>query len=415
MSKKAKKEMKFISEISAQWIKANYPKADAQDIWVAKNRLNMFFEFINQTDAQFIEEYKRSKDRVEWSKAIGKKVVAFYNDRVSKGYRTNTVRAETSTVRAFCRDNATTLIVQRRKIAKAKSAKGEHEFTRGELSKMFYIADVREKAILSTGISLGYNIEDFLDLKRDFIESSVNKSIAEKIDFIGFDYERGKTGVTYRSHLIPESVNSLKDWFTYIDAKRAEKGLGKSEFVFCNGNGSHLDEQTINNILKDLVKKAAIVTTGQIRFHLLRKFLMDALHDSGFDSWETKRAVGKEVPTSDDTYLKGLSRKVSEKFPKAYEYIRLSGYANHNHTRIEDLEQKLTAMEIKLESMAIENQTLRRIIEFAIPKEKVQNAIEKLANEYGIGIAKQSGQPMNLNELIEMLQQLKAKEQKPQA
>jgi hypothetical protein len=41
---------------------------------------------------------------------------------------------------------------------------------------MFYVADVRGKADLSIAISLGFSVEDFSELKRDFI---------------GFDYERG--------------------------------------------------------------------------------------------------------------------------------------------------------------------------------------------------------------------------------
>lgn len=127
-------------------------------------------------------------------------------------------------------------MIQRKRIAKAKSALGEHEFTRDELSKMFCVADVRGKAVLSTGVSLGFSIQDFAELKREQIESLVNKALSEKIDFIGFDYERGKTGVESRSHLTPEAVNSFKAWFEYIDAKRAEKGLGKSEYVWCNGN-----------------------------------------------------------------------------------------------------------------------------------------------------------------------------------
>ena len=381
--------MNKVTTITEKWIVESYSKASNQDIWKYKNRMNDFLEFAGLTDAEFLEGYKRAKDRLEWSKTVGLKVVAFYNDRVSKGYATNTVRAEVSTVRAFCRDNATTLILPRRKIAKAKSAKGEHEFTQTELSKMFYVGDVRGKAILATGISLGFSIEDFSELKREYIESLVNKALAEKIDFIGFDYERGKTGVESRSHLTPEAVNSLKAWFDYIDQKRAEKGLGKSEWVWCNGNGSHIDQQTINDIIKDLVKKANTTVAGTIRFHLIRKFLMNALHDAGFDSWETKRALGKEIPTSDDTYLRGLSRKVSEKFPLAYPYIRLNGFANKSQTNLEQMQQKIQHLEIQMESMAIENQTLRRVLEYAIPKEKVQGAIQQLAREYGL-IGKQS-------------------------
>ncbi len=384
MSREAKKPMLKVTSITEDWIKNSYANATVQDIWKYKNRMNDFLEFAGLTDAEFLEGYKRAKDRLEWSKAVGLKVVAFYNDRVTQGYATNTVRAEVSTVRAFCRDNATTLILPRRKIAKAKSAKGEHEFTREELSKMFHVADVRGKAVLAVAVSLGFSIEDFSELPREYIESLVNMALAEKIDFIGFDYERGKTGVESRSHLTPEAVNSLRSWFDYIDAKRAEKGLHKSEFVWCNGNGGHLDEQTLNDIIKDLVQKANISIAGTVRFHLIRKFLMGALHDAGFDSWETKRALGKEIPTSDDTYLKGLSRNVSKKFPQAYPYIRLNGFSSKMQTNLEQLTQQVQQLEIQMENLTIENATLKRIIEFALPKDKVQQAIRTLALEYGL-------------------------------
>ena len=115
---------------------------------------------------------------------------------------------------------------------------------------------------------------------------------------------------------------------------------------------------------------------------------MSALHDSGFDSWETKRSLGKQISTSDYTYLKGLSRKVTEKFPKAYDNIRLSDFANHNHTNLENLELKVTILEKKLEDMAIENSTLKRVIEYSIPKDSVLNAIKRIAEENGLSVSK---------------------------
>jgi hypothetical protein len=62
--------------------------------------------------------------------------------------------------------------------------------------------------------------------------------------------------------------------------------------------------------------------------------------------------------------------------------------------------------------MAIENQTLRRVIEYAIPKEKVRDAINKIANEYGVVVAKKTGKLMNLDELLRMLQAMKQSEKK---
>lgn len=369
------KQWNQIGSITENWVETSYANASAQTKWKYKNRVNMFLEFLGMTDTEFIESYRRAKHRHEWAKKTGQKAITFYNKRVSEGYATNTVRAEVSSVRAFCRDNATTLIIPRRKIAKAKVAKGEHEFTREELAKMFYVADVRGKAILATEVSLGFSVKDFAELRRDLIEGLVNKSLAEKIDFIGFSYERGKTGVESRSHLKPEAVNSLKAWFEYIDQYRAEKGLSKSEWVWCNGNSGHLDPQTLNEVIKDLVAKANITTTGKIRFHLIRKYVMGAIHSAGFDTWETKRALGKEIPTSDATYLQRLNRDVDVKFPRAYEYLRLTGYSNHNHTRIEDLEAKIQQMEIAQEQLIMQNEALLRMVQLAIPPEAMKKAI----------------------------------------
>jgi len=277
---------------------------------------------------------------------------------------------------------------------------------------MFFVGDVRSKAILATSISLGFSVKDFAELPRDLIESLVNKAIAEKIDFIGFDYERGKTGVSSRSHLTPEARDSLKAWFEYNDKKRASEGKPKTEWVWSNGNGEHLSEQAINDIIKDLVAKANVITTGTVKFHLLRKFLMNALHDCGFSDWEVKRAIGKEIPTTDSTYLQGLSRKVTEKFPTVYDYIQLNGSGSKNHLRIEELEAKIQQLELNQGNLAIENATLRRIIEYSIPKDKVQDAIQKIAKEYDVFIAKISGEPLSLDELISSLQAMKQREKK---
>lgn len=384
MGKRKTKEWKFIGTTTHEWVSQAYPSAISRDTWKYKDRMNNFLEFMGLTDSEFVEGYKRAKDRHEWARRMGFKAVAFYNHRIKKGYATNTARAEVSTVRAFCRDNCTTLIVPRRKIAKARRAKGEHEFTREELAKMFYVADVRDKAILSTAISLGYSIQDFSQLPRNLIESLVKKAIEEKMDFIGFDYERKKTHVEARSHLTPEARESLKAWFEYTDRKRESQGKPKSEWVWCNGNNGHLSDQALNDVIKSLIAKANITTTGKIRFHLLRKFLTNALHDAGFSSWEVKRIIAKEIPTSDATYLQGLSRKVSEKFPQVYNYIRLTGYVNKNSLRVEELEQKMQQMEIGLEHLTQQNLALQQILQFAIPKKSIIEAINQLMIKHQI-------------------------------
>jgi hypothetical protein len=106
---------------------------------------------------------------------------------------------------------------------------------------------------------------------------------------------------------------------------------------------------------------------------------MNALHDSDFTDWEVKRALGKEIPTTDSTYLQGLSRKLSEKFPKVYDNIRLTGYMNKNHLAIEELNATIQQQQITLEQQQQEILALQRILQFAIPKEQLVKAMVETA------------------------------------
>lgn len=343
-----------IGEITEKWVQHTYPNYKSQDVWKTKDRLNACLEYLNMTDSEFVETYRQAKDRTEWARNTGNKVIEYYNQLLKK-YAVNTARSYVSSIRAFARDTCQPLIIQHKRIAKPERAKNEHEFTREELAKMYHVGDVRDKAILSCAVSLGFSVEDFSELDRAQIESLVNKASAEKIDFIGFDTQRGKTRVESRSHLTPEARDSLKEWFEYIDKKRETEGKDKSKFVFPNGNSEHLSDHALNDVIKKLVEKANITTTGKIRFHLLRKFLMNALHDSGFDDWAIKRAMGKEIPTSDSTYLQGLNRKLDEDFARVYDHIKLSTYTNKNGVRLEELEQKFKDQEEQIRLLSIQN------------------------------------------------------------
>ena len=53
MSREQTKEWNQIGTITENWVKASYPKADAQSAWKYKDRMNRFLEFIGMTDAEF--------------------------------------------------------------------------------------------------------------------------------------------------------------------------------------------------------------------------------------------------------------------------------------------------------------------------------------------------------------------------
>jgi hypothetical protein len=155
--------------------------------------------------------------------------------------------------------------------------------------------------------------------------------------FIGFTHVRGKTGATSRSHLTSEAVESLK---AYLDI--TPKG---AEYLWANGSlNDHLTGDTLNNILRDLVAKADIQTIGTVHFHLVRKFTMSTLSSAGIGDWDVKFMVGKEVPADIATYLINRKETLMEEFAKAYPKLSLTGYANRNHDKLSELEEKIAKL-----------------------------------------------------------------------
>jgi hypothetical protein len=184
-------------------------------------RLDEFLEWVKKTPEQLVEEYKTTSDKEAWAKKWGSIVLQYYQARLSAGYSINSARVDSVAPRSFFSSQCQEVKIQKGKIAKAQIATGEHSFTQDELKKMFYFGDVKQKAILSTAVSLGWSSIDFLSLERSFIEPYVKKAREEKLDFVQFIYTRQKTDETAICHLMPESIESLDAYLKTIpeDAK----------------------------------------------------------------------------------------------------------------------------------------------------------------------------------------------------
>jgi site-specific recombinase XerD len=333
---------KKTSELAAKWLGEptekllkSYNKETTQSR--VKASMAQFCEWAQKTDAQLVEAYKQATDKEQWAKDMGKALVEWFNDLLKNGYAVNSARAAVGNVRAFFRNQCRAVLIEKRKIPKQQAATGEHEFSQAELRKMFHYADVRGKAILSTAVSLGWAADDFLNLKRSDVEALVNKALAEKELFIAFTHVRGKTGATTRAHLTPEAIESLR---AYLDTTPKD-----AVFLWANGSlTDHLTNDTLNNILRDLVKKASIQTIGDVHFHLIRKFTMSTLSDAGLSEWDVKFMVGKDVPVDIATYLINRKATLMEEFQRAYPRLSLTGYANRNHDKLQELEEKVAKL-----------------------------------------------------------------------
>jgi len=321
------------SEILEQFL-AEQPKEATKKTY--RRHVTKFLEWVKQSPTELIEEYNSTQDKNKWKKETGKLIVKYNNYLLEHGgkngkpLKPNSVRTAINAVRAFFTSQMDSVKISRGKIAQVEMAVGEHEFKQSQLQKMFRVGDIREKAILSLGVCLGFGATAFSELKRDYLEKIMSQTESEKTP-IGFWHIRTKSSQPTRCHLTTEAINALKDYWSSLKEK--------SEWAFPS-NGEHISNDTLNYILKSLTEKANIPVMGKIRWHLLRKFLFSALTNT-MDEMNAKLCVGKSIDKSVLTYLKNKSDVLKQQYDEAEQYFVLSGYTNHNHSRMDEMEQKI--------------------------------------------------------------------------
>jgi hypothetical protein len=302
-------------------------------------RFNEFCEWIQKTPEQLVKDYKDSSDKEAWAKHMGSIVLQYYQKRLEAGYSINSARADTIAPRSFFASQCQEVKIQKGKIAKAQIATGEHSFTRDELKKAFFFGDVKSKAILATEVSLGWSSIDFLGLEVSFIKPYIEKAIAEKSEFVQFIYTRQKTDETAICHLMPEAIESLDAYLKTIpeDAKYL--------WYSPSNHNEPLTNKALNDILKGIVKQASIMTTGDIKFNLLRKFTFSTLQRFGMTESESRVCVGKTVSPDILTYLINLKDTLLEKYRKAY--VGLTLVKSNGNGRIDNIQTALdTVMQV---------------------------------------------------------------------
>jgi site-specific recombinase XerD len=331
------------------WLKEM--KESARSRYLA--RFNEFLEWTGKTDVELVQEYRQATDKDAWTRKWGSIVLQYYQARLSAGYSVNSARADSVAPRSFFSSQCQEVKIQRGKIAKAQIATGEHSFTQDELKKMFHYGDVKQKAILATAVSLGWSSIDFLSLERSFIEPYVKKAREEKLEFVQFIYARQKTDETAICHLMPEAIESLDAYLKTTprqanNKKKANKQK-KQDAKFLWYSPSNYDEpltnKALNDILKGMVKQASIMTTGDVKFNLLRKFTFSTLQRLGMTESESRVCVGKTVSPDVLTYLINLKDTLIAKYRKAY--VGLTLVKSNGNGRIDNLQTAVnTVMDV---------------------------------------------------------------------
>lgn len=253
-----------------------------------------------------------------FSQKDARHLILSFQAELLKTTKQNTVRSYVSQIKTFYRSQASP--VNDLKTLPPQLATMEHTFSTEDLRKMWHVADTRNKALLSVGCSLGWDINLILNMDKKYFRGLVKRARSEHQDFISFDWNRAKTGERIFGVLTPIALDSLERWIQKLEADG-----DKSEKLW------NITDAGTNLMLKALVEEAGIVTSGTVRWHLLRKWLISTLASAGLSEWETKLVVGKRIPNTDLTYLSGLKNGILEKIRAIYpRYLSLVSYSNGN-------------------------------------------------------------------------------------
>jgi flagellar capping protein FliD len=239
-----------------------------------------------------------------------KHVVLAYRAKSEKeGMPQNSILAHICAVRSYCVSIDKPLMFKKNALGKVQADTDSHVFSNGDLKGLFEIGNVFEKALISTAVSLGWEISSVLEFNREKMKAQIAHAKQNSEQFIFFDDTRQKTGESRFAVLNPLAI----EWLTkYLDSSE------DSEKLF------PITEDGVNKMLKRLGSTSGLKLTGSIRFHNIRKWLMSRLSRCGFNEFQIKYVMGKSIGVSDRTYLQTLQSEIEEKYPKVYnEYLNI--------------------------------------------------------------------------------------------
>jgi hypothetical protein len=194
-----------------------------------------------------------------------------------------------------------------------------HVFTNGDLTRMFDIANTKEKALLALATSLGWEISAVLEFSRETLQNLVNRARAEGKEFIYFRSQRKKTGALRLGVLNPLALEWVEKWLKELPSKKVRvRKIAKVTKDRPLSEVFDIGEEGANLILKRLAKEAGLALTGRVHFHKIRGWAMSGLSRAGFNEFQIKYIVGKAIPLRDMTYLQTLGQEIEERYPKAF-------------------------------------------------------------------------------------------------
>ena len=270
---------------SIEWL--NSFSADVRGVY--KSNWLLFLEFTGMTGDQILAD-RQTDNEHRWER----KVLQFKQwmqeqpkkRNPSEKQSINTARTATSIARSFFAFHYKPLMYrrqERKELKKSYRKTEDYLFSREDLKRMADVANLKEQYVVVAGKSFGLRASDFNNLSKGDLEPYINRDIPISIGKI---------------NTIKENVPAYP--FIDSDAKPVIKLM--LEQIGREGRTSTTEKmltyeytKELTQVLKRLADRAGIVTGNKrVRFHCLRKFLIDNLSRFMSES-KWKQIVGKVI------------------------------------------------------------------------------------------------------------------------
>ena len=246
--------------------------------------------------------------------------------------------------------------------------------------KMFEVANLKERVILSLAVDTGLRISDFLTIKKNDLPP-----LSEEPP-IAFTLLTQKEKVTANCFLSQESTDLLR---TYMPTLQKKNNI----HLFSSNGKSHLSDETVSKMLNRLAEKAQINLNGKsLSFHCFRKMFLSASIDSGIGLTAGKLMCGKAIPKSDSTYLTTV--KLREKFTQLKNFLTIKQSTKSEGQQLEKLSSIVANLAEELEQQKViaqaacsENLKIRSEFKEQVAKLNEEIAVNRLAGDQVTKIA----------------------------
>ena len=295
--------------------------------FVYKSMMQKFIEFTKMNGKQIIQSRKLDlqKQTFEWEK----KLMEFQTWLIKRAYSETFSKTAVGMARGFFAYYRLPIQLRRQESRKLNQVKRKTEdflFDREDIAKMSMVGNLKEKYVLLVGKSLGLRVSDFTALTfGNFRTLKLDDEPPISLGEICTQKEKVKAYPFLDSDAVPIVKQLLESNKNKADSEKVLKDT----------------EENLSVILQNLARKSGIEPHGKrIRFHCLRKFLIDRLSAYASET-QWKQIVGKQI--DEKAYV--TSEQLRQIYKRAMKDIVINGSNGLKAKKISELENALAQLE----------------------------------------------------------------------